>query len=106
MEEKKPMDSRPPGEILAVQMLENLSRSNALIEGSQKLSQEAVAQLDTLNGWFDVVDRTMELLDEQVSEGKDKISLKDFVKAWVQAADEILGEDEEDETDPLVGAER
>lgn len=104
--EKKPADGRPPGEILAVSMLEQLARSNDLVEKGQKLMSEAVGHLDSLNGWFEVLDRTMEILDDQTGTSKQKISLSDFAHAWVSAADEIMGEDEEDNTDPLVGAER
>jgi hypothetical protein len=81
------------GTILAANMIEQLTLLNVRLGELIAISGELHSLMDTLCGHFDVVHRAMELSTEL--EGKVKITIVDFAKKWVDAADEILPEDEE-----------
>jgi hypothetical protein len=93
------------GEQLAIAMLENVSLMNKYLEEGAKRQEVLVNLLDELVDWFNVTDKMFEILHE--ARGK-KLNAADIAEAWGEAADEIFGEDdddEEDQGDPLVGAE-
>lgn len=95
-----------PGARLAADMVENLRALNDRIEQSISVQAELRESVDQLVGHCEVFSRTMEILVEQADEGKNKWSLKDFAVAYLEAADEIMpAEDDEDEPgdeDPRV----
>jgi hypothetical protein len=98
---------RATGEQLAVSMLENLSLVNEAMRKSHVLQERLIELLDEQIEWWNVLDRTFELLHEQ--RGK-KLSVADISQAWCEAAEEVFGEEEEedepDQGDPLVGSSR
>jgi hypothetical protein len=96
-------DPKPPrAEQLAEAMLEQLQTMNEHMEASAKRQEALGGMLDELIDWFNVIDKTMEILSENNKEGR-KLSLADFSKAWELAAEEIFDEDDEHgEEDPLV----
>lgn len=97
-------DAKPPrAEQLAEAMLEQLQIMNQHMEESAKRQETLGGMLDELIDWFNVVDKTMEILTENNKEAR-KLSLADFSKAWELAAEEIFEEDDEPgEEDPRVG---
>lgn len=96
----------PRAERLAQAMLDQLETMNQHMEAAAKRQEVIAESLEDLIDWFNVVDKTMETLTRNNSEGR-KLSLADFSKAWELAAEEVFEEDDEPgEEDPLVGAER
>jgi hypothetical protein len=93
-------------EMIAEAMLENLQIMNQHMEAAAKRQEVIAESLEDLIDWFNVVDKTMETLTRNNSEGR-KLSLADFSKAWELAAEEVFDEDDEPgDEDPLVGAHR
>lgn len=93
----------PRAEQLAEAMLEQLQIMNQHMEEAAKRQEVIGGLMDDLIDWFNVVDKTMEILTENNKDSR-KLSLADFSKAWELAAEEIFEEeDEPGEEDPLVG---
>jgi hypothetical protein len=92
---KKPVVT---GEGIALQMVEQLSELNARLadhaQHDRPLSASIANLLDELNGHFEVISRSMELLLER--KGK-KLGLIDLAECWVEADEEIMGEDDDDQ---------
>lgn len=94
----------PVGVEMMKDLVTNLVLANRNSEAMRELLIELRDLLDELNGNFDVLYRSMEMLNEQ--RGK-KLTLADFAQAWVEADEEMHEEeDEPDQGDPLVGAGR
>jgi hypothetical protein len=94
-EEAKP---KPNGDTLAVQMLDTVIALNAQLQENAKLAAEFIAKMDDLIGHFEVIGLTMEILAEM--KDKPKLDLKDLARAYIEANEEIFGEEEEDVDDP------
>jgi hypothetical protein len=95
--ERIPPKQRLTGEELAAAMVEQMVIQNARIEAQIQVMAEQNSLLDTLCGHFDVVHLAMDNLTELAKEGKIKLTIADFAKCWVDAADEILPEEEEED---------
>lgn len=87
------------GEQLALAMLENVALMNKYLEEGAKRQEVMVSLLDELVDWFNVLDKTFEVLHE--ARGK-KLGAADIAQAWCEAADEIFDEDEEGDGDILA----
>lgn len=102
----KQVDPESVGQHMAAEMLKNMVLLNERLGNGQEISSELVEKVDTLIGHFEVFGRSMEIICEKASDGKSKWSLKDFAEAYLEAADEIMpeddGEDEHGPEDPLV----
>ncbi len=106
------------GAVLAIDMIKALSilngsvcELNDTLRRSFEMKAELLEAIDQLTGYFEVVNRTVEIVAEKRDEGKNKWSHNDYIDAWLEAADEIMphedkeGEEEEDESgdeDPRV----
>lgn len=95
--------TQPVGIEMMKDLVTNLALSNRNAEVMRDLLVDLRDLIDELNGNFDVLHRTMEMLNEQ--RGK-KLSLADFSQAWTEASEEVYEDDEPDQGDPLVGADR
>lgn len=104
----RPIDGEIPANAIATEMLRNIVLLNEGIRESHKLQAQILESLQDLADYHETYMRASEMLVEQVDEGKNKISLADFVKALSDAADEVLGseEDEPGNEDPLVESRR
>ncbi len=88
-----------PATALANDMIKALTVNSQLVEKSVEVQAALVESVDKLIDHCDVFTRTAEILMEKSEEGKNKWSLKDFFTAYLEAADEIMppeGEEEED----------
>jgi regulator of sigma D len=94
-EEAKP---KPNGDALAVQMLDTLIALQVQMQANAKLASEFCEKMDDLIGHFEVVGLTMEIL--AAMKDKQKLDLKDLARAYIEANEEIFGEEEEDVDDP------
>lgn len=92
------------GSILAAQMIEQLALLNARLEAFIQVSGELHSLLDDLCGHFDVVHLAMEKAREL--KGKVKITAADFAECWVEAADEILPEEDDDDEGDIPAGRR
>ena len=90
-----PQKPRLTGEELAASRVEQLVILNERIGQLIQVTSEHNALADELCGHFDVVHLAMD--HAKGLEGKVKPTIVDFAKCWVEAADEILPEDEEDD---------
>lgn len=100
--EEKP---KPNGDTLAVQMLDTVIALNAQLQENAKLAMEFIQKMDDLIGHFEVIGTTMEILAEM--KDKPKLDLKDLARAYIEANEEVFGEeDEPDQGDPLVDIRR
>jgi hypothetical protein len=99
-----PNGAESAGAAMAAEMLRNLVILNESMKRGQELQQQIADSLEDLVGYHETYMRAIEILTEQSDEGKNKFSLSDVVKAMAEAADEILGEpeDEPGSEDPLV----
>lgn len=92
---KKPVVT---GEGIALQMVEQLTELNARLADHAQHDRPMAASianlLDETNGRLEVITRTMELLLER--KGK-KLGLIDLAECWVEADEEIMGEDDDDD---------
>lgn len=103
----RPMDGDAPGAVIAAEMLKNLVMLNENIQKSHEMYAQLSDQLADLNDYHETYMRAAEILMEKSEEGKSKFSIKDFVEAMAEAAEEIMpAEDEPGEEDPLVDARR
>lgn len=103
----RPMDSEAPGAIIAAEMLKNLVMLNENIQKSHALYEQLADQLADLNDYHETYMRASEILMEKAEEGKTKFSVKDFVEALAEAAEEVMpSEDEPGEEDPRIGVRR
>jgi hypothetical protein len=92
--EQKP---RLSGEELALHMVEQLTILNSRIGQLIQVTEVLGGLADTLNGHFEVVHLAMDLA--KALKGKQKPTIIDFAECWVEAADEILPEEEEEDGD-------
>jgi hypothetical protein len=83
------------GEELAAEMVAQLTLLNQHFDAQIRAMSELAAQMDTLSAHFDVVHLAMDFA--KGLEGKIKPTIVDFAKCWVEAADEILPEEEEED---------
>lgn len=109
-ERMEPPPGRDVGAHMAAELVKNLVLANENMKKSQEILTDVRELLDELCGHFSVLGRTMEIVAEKRAEGKTKLTLADFVDAWIEADEEILGEeeggDEHGEEDPLVPGRR
>lgn len=100
-------DHNGPGSVgveLMAKLVENLVLSNENAKATHELLAELRELLDELAGNFEVLNRTMAILDDVRAGGKKSFTIADLVAAWVSADEEIHEEEEPDQGDPLVGA--
>ena len=104
---RMPPDEKPNGDMLPMKMLETLLSIQKTMEENQRLMRGFGELLYELNGYLATFDKAMEILENQTGTSRQKLTINDFSKAWEVAADEIMGEEgeEEDEGDPRVGVE-
>lgn len=88
------------GEQLAAAMVEQLTILNQQIASQIQVISEHNELVDTLCGHFDVLHLAMDMA--KGLKGKQKITIVDFAECWVEAADEILPEEDENEGDVLT----
>jgi RNA processing factor Prp31 len=102
------MNGETPGAAAALEMLKNIIILNENIVRSHELYQQLQETMDDLVGYHETYMRGIEILLEKSDEGKSKFSLSDVIHAMAEAADEVLGEpdDEPGPEDPLVGVDR
>lgn len=101
----RPVDPVDRGTQLAAELVRQLAILNENMEANREIFLEIRDTLGGLNDHHEVFIRAMELLLDQVDEGKLKWSLRDLASAMVAAADEIIpAEDEPGDEDPRVGA--
>ena len=93
---------KPTGEQLMLEMLENIVLMNKHLHEGAKRTEVVVSLLDELVDWFNVMDKTFEILHEQ--RGK-KFNVADIAQAWCEAAEEILPEEEEDGSGDVLAGE-
>jgi len=100
----RPFEPEAPGPIIAAEMLKNLVLLNANIEKTHQLYTEIAAALADLTDYHETYMRASEIVIEKAEQGKTKFSVLDFAKAMVEAAEDVMGEgeDEPGEEDPLV----
>ena len=95
-----------PGTRLAADMVESLRALHDRVAEQTAMSTELREAVDQLTAHFEVLGRAMEIICEKKDEGKSKFTLSDFAEAYVEAADEIMpAEDDDDEPgdeDPRV----
>lgn len=104
---ERPVNGETPGAMIAAEMLKNLVMLNANIQKSHEMFAQLSDQLADLNDYHETYMRASEILMEKHEEGKIKFSVKDFVEAMVEAAAEVMPEEDEDEPgeeDPLIRA--
>lgn len=89
------------GEVLAANMLEQLVIQNQRLGELIQVMGALHEMMDTLCGHFDVVHLAMEKSIELKS--KQKVTIADFAERWVEAVEEILPEEDDDEGDILSG---
>jgi hypothetical protein len=87
--ESKP---RLSGEELALHMVEQLTILNSRIGQLIQITEGLCGLADTLNGHFEVIHLAMDIT--KGLKGKQKPTIVDFAECWVEAADEILPEEE------------
>lgn len=101
-------DGESVGTALATELVKQLVILNQTLKENQALMVEIKESIEDLNDSHEVICRTMEILHEQ--RGKQKLGLSDLAAAFVEAADEVMPadveEDEPGEEDPRVEAER
>lgn len=110
-EKIRPANGESVGENIAAEMLKHLVRLNDNIEKSHAMYAAIAESLATLTDYHETWMRATEILVEKSDGGKNKFSIGDFVHAVAEAAEEVMGdaEEEEDEPgpeDPLVGRHR
>ena len=94
-----------PGARLAADMVESLRALHDRVAEQTAMNTELREAVDQLTAHFEVFGRTMEIICEKKDEGKSKFSLSDFAEAYVEAADEIMPAEDDDEPgdeDPRV----
>lgn len=106
MAEPERIPSQDPGARLAADMVESLRALHDRVAEQTAMNTELREAVDQLTGHFEVLGRAMEIICEKKDEGKSKFSLSDFAEAYVEAADEIMptddDEDEPGDEDPRV----
>jgi hypothetical protein len=101
------MDGDSVGGAMAAEMLRNLVLLNENIARSHAMYEQLSASIADLCDYHETYMRAAEILIEKSDEGKNKFSVKDFVEALVEAAEETMpSDDEPGEEDPLVDARR
>jgi len=100
----RPVDPEPAGQVLAAEMLKNLVILNQNIEKSQAIQAQISDALADLADYHETYMRAAEIIIEKSEGGKIKFSVADFAKALAEAAEEVMGEEEDEpgEEDPLV----
>lgn len=107
MTEAERIPSSDPGTALANDMIKSIAINSKMVEESIAMQAELRDSIDKLVDHCEVFTRTAEILMEKAEEGKNKWSLKDFFTAYLEAADEIMpAEEEEDEDEPDGPGER
>jgi len=86
-------DQVNPGVLLAQRMVEELVLMREALAQQRKATVEQTAVSDTLTGYFEVLDRTVELMAE--SEQKPNWDL--FLRSWAEASEEVFDGDDDDE---------
>jgi hypothetical protein len=103
----RPADPDQPGAVIAAEMLRNLILLNENIRKSHEMYESLAASISDLCDYHETYMRAVEILIEKSEEGKNKFSMKDFVEAVAEAAEEVMpSEDEPGEEDPLVDIRR
>lgn len=103
-ENERPTNGEAPGAIIAAEMLRNIVLLNENIRKSHEVYERLADSLADLADYHETYMRAAEIMIEKSDEGKAKWSVKDFVLALSEAAEEVMGEaeDEPGEEDPLV----
>ena len=94
-----------PGARLAADMVESLRALHDRVAEQTAMNTELREAVDQLTAHFEVLGRAMEIICDKKDEGKSKFSLSDFAEAYVEAADEIMPAEDDDEPgdeDPRV----
>jgi len=104
METQPHPNGEPPGAIIAAEMLRNIVLLNENIKKSHEIYERLADSLADLADYHETYMRAAEILIEKSDEGKNKFSGKDIVLALAEAAEEVMGEQEDEpgEEDPLV----
>ena len=105
MSDAERIPPQDPGTRLAADMVESLRALHDRVAEQTAMSTELREAVDQLTGHFEVFGRAMEIICEKKDEGKSKFSLSDFAEAYVEAADEIMPAEDDDEPgdeDPRV----
>ena len=103
----RPIDGDAPGAVIAAEMLKNLVLLNENIRKSHEMYEQLSDQIADLNDYHETYMRAAEILMEKSDEGKIKFSVKDFVEAMTEAAEEIMpSDDEPGGEDPRIEATR
>lgn len=94
-------ENQPPltPQDIALEMLNQLTRQNSLLEAKIKLDEQQLELIDELNGRLETVTRACQIVADMKEEGKIKIGFAEFAQAMAEADEEIMGEDEEGEGD-------
>jgi len=94
-----------PNEI-ALEMLNQLTRQNMLLEAKIKIDEQQLTLIDELNGRLEVITRACQIVGDMKAEGKIKIGFAEFAEAVNEADEEIMGEDEEEEGEGDIPSRR
>lgn len=105
-ENERPTNGEPPGAIIAAEMLRNIVLLNENIKKSHEIYERLADALADLTDYHETYMRATEIMIEKSDQGKAKWTVKEFALALSEAAEEVMGEEEEEdepgEEDPLV----
>lgn len=103
MTEAERITPADPAAALAVDMVRSLVQLGDTIKSSIVLQVELKESIDQLIGHCEVFSRAMEIVVEKKEEGKVKWGLADFAESYLEAADEIMPADGEEEAEEEDG---
>jgi hypothetical protein len=102
----RPFEPEAPGPIIAAEMLKNLVLLNANIEKSHQIYERLADTMADLADYHETYMRAAEIIIEKSEQGRVKFTGADLAKALAEAAEDVMGEGEEEdepgEEDPLV----
>lgn len=82
-----------PGVLLAQRMVEEMVLMREALTKQREATVEQTAVMDTVTGYFEVIDRVVELM----AESNQKPNWDLFLRAWEQASEEVFDGDDDDE---------
>lgn len=96
--------SESAGAAMAAEMLKNIVLLNEQLQRNHELYSRLADGVADLIDYHETYMRASEILIEKADEGKSKFSVLDFARAMVEAADEVMGEEEDEpgDEDPRV----
>lgn len=101
-------EATPPGEQIAAEMVKNLVFANENLQEAMKDLEQLGTSVDELTGYFECFGNAMNILSDMKQGSRTKkLSLDDFVDAWIRAEDETFPDDggggsKDDDDDPRV----